>query len=149
MENYNKIINYEENIFFLKLCLTNLSRVRTINLNEELFKGKIKQDMIFIFKTIQVLKSHLIKNEKLITKDDQIHSLIKLQILYNKTCNDLLIQNILQDSEFLNYIQKNKDDSSYLNDLISTNNQLNSKEDITTNEELNILFMEETDESDE
>ncbi|MBN2618584.1 MAG: hypothetical protein JXR64_09780 [Spirochaetales bacterium] len=105
--------------------------------------------MIFIFKTIQVLKSHLIKNEKLITKDDQIHSLIKLQILYNKTCNDLLIQNILQDSEFLNYIQKNKDDSSYLNDLISTNNQLNSKEDITTNEELNILFMEETDESDE
>lgn len=137
----NRIIQYEENIFYLKLLLNNIKKIEKINLNIELFNKKIKEDMSFIYDTAQGLYNNLLKNDKLIIKNEQIHSILTLKCLYNQTCDLLVKKGFLNKSDVEDLIIQNKKDIDVINN--SYLDSEHNKEDITTNEELNILFMDE------
>lgn len=145
----NKIIQYEENIFYLKLQLNNIKRSHLLNINRELFHKKIKDDLIFIDKTVQILYHHLLKNDKLITKDEQLHSIMNLKTLFLKECNTLISSSSIKESDFIVLMDTNKKDIDYINEILSVFVSELNREDLTTNEELNILFMEDTLENEE
>lgn len=145
MENFiNKIIQYEENIFYLKILLNNIKKSHVLNINTELFHLKIKNDMIFIDKTTQILFEHLQKSDKLITKDEQMHSILELKQLYLKECSNLIANGLLREEDFSNSISNNRKDIDIINDVLFKLERNLNKEDLTTNEELNILFMDDS-----
>lgn len=137
----NRIIHYEDNIFYLKLLLNNLKKIEKLNVNLELFQSKLKDDMSYIYTTCQMLYSSLLKNDKLIIKNEQIHSILTLKCLYNQISKMLISKNLINENDLIEYIdQNNKDITTINNKYLDTEE---NKEDITTNEELNILFMDD------
>lgn len=137
----NRIIHYEENIFYLKLQLNDIKKIENLTLNLELFRKKIEADMTFIFETSQKLYENLLQNDKLIIKNEQIHSILTLKCLYNQTCNVLINKGVLKESDITSYLDQNINDINVINSTY-LDSEVNN-EDITTNEELNILFMDE------
>lgn len=144
MENFiNKIIQYEENIFYLKMMLNNIKKSHYLNINNELFNLKIKNDLLFIDKTNKILFEHLVKNDKLITKDEHLHSILELKRQFLSECTTLIKKGLIRDEDFSLLMLNNKKDIEIISGLLfSTQKDLN-REDLTTNEELNILFMDE------
>lgn len=144
MENItNKLIQYEENIFYLKLTLNNIKKARLLNINRELFQNKIKEDLNFIFKCSTVLYDHLQKNSKILILNEQLHSIQGLKCLFNSEVNSLIKLGFLKESDFSEQVELNCRDISNISDRILELNGDSNNEDITTNEELNILLMEE------
>lgn len=139
----NSIIQYEENIFYLKLLLNNIKKAHLLNINRELFQTKIKSDLIFINKTSAILFEHLLANQKLITKDEQLHSIHGLKDLFIKEINNLINNNFIRQQDFTEIIQTNKSDLNKIEEILDKINRELNNEDLTTNEELNILFMED------
>ena len=143
MENLkNEIIQYEENLFYLKLLLNNIAQTDKLNINTELFHLKIKEDLIFIDKTAKILYDHLLKNSKLLTKNEHLHSIMELKQLYNNLCLLLINKSIIKESDFFDSIDNNNSDIETINEILFKVNSEKIREDLTTNEELNILFMD-------
>lgn len=140
----NSIIQYEENIFYLKLLLNNIKKVHLVNINRELFQTKIKDDLIFINKTSGILFEHLLSNKKLITKDEQLHSIHGLKDLFIQEITNLINNDFIKKDDFIDIILSNKKDLTKIEEILDKINRELNKEDLTTNEELNILFMEDT-----
>lgn len=139
----NNMIQYEENIFYLKLSLNNIKKAHLLNINRELFQKKIKDDLIFIHKTSQVLLEHLLENQKLITKDEHLHSIHNLKDLYIIEINSLIKNKFIKRNDFSDIIETNRMDMNKIEEILEKINKELNKEDLTTNEELNILFMED------
>ena len=142
MENLiNKIIHYEENIFYLKILVNNIKKSLIININTELFHLKIKEDLLFIDKTTKILFEHLLKNKKLLSKDEHLHSIMELKKIYVNQCIALIEKNFIKESDFIDSISNNNKDIETINELLFKLEQDLTREDLTTNEELNFLFM--------
>lgn len=138
----NTNIQYEENIFYLKLILNNLKKAALLNLNKELFKKKIKEDLMFIKKCSNILYDRLLKNSKLITRDKLLHDILNLKNLYIETIYELDNKDLISKSDFTDDIGIFESDISHINSLLADQSKNDLKEDLTTNEELNILFMD-------
>lgn len=145
----NTNIQYEENIFYLKLTLNNIKKAPLLNVNRELFQKKIKDELLFIKKCCKVLFEKLIKNSKLITRDKLLHDILNLKNLYIETIRELDSRNYIKISEFSDYLDQYQKDIKYINSLLLDQDQIESKEDLTTNEELNILFMDNSNKDEE
>ncbi len=144
MEKYiNTIIQYEENIFYLKLCLNNIKKINNLSINRELFQKKIKDDLIFIQKCIEILYQHLMQNDKLITKNEQLHSLHNLMLLYIEEVEILIKRQFIKKSHFEDITFLNKKNIETISQILNSINSDINKEDLTTNEELNILLMDD------
>ncbi|MGL1892139.1 MAG: hypothetical protein OCD02_10970 [Spirochaetaceae bacterium] len=144
MENItNTLIQYEENIFYLKLSLNNIKKAQLLNINRELFQNKIKQDLAFIQKCTNVLYEHLQKNSKFITMNEQLHSIQSLKKLFNREVNSLIKSGFIKKSDFIEQLEINNFDIEKISDKISEIADDVNKEDLTTNEELNILLMDD------
>ncbi|QEN06112.1 hypothetical protein EW093_15935 [Thiospirochaeta perfilievii] len=141
----NSLIRYEENIFYLKLTINNITKARFLNINMELFQKKLKDDLIFIYKTSNILFEHLLTNKKLITKDEQLHSMLGLKNLFIDEIKELSKRDFIKQEDFSEIIQTNKEDINKIERVLDEIYKEINKEDLTTNEELNILFMEDED----
>ena len=150
MDKYtNTIIQYEENIFYLKLCLNTIKKSNSISINRELFQQKIKDDLIFIQKCIEILYEHLTNNHKLITKNEQLHSIHSLMQMYNTETELLVAKHLLNKAEFIDILLQNRNYIEKISYTLSKIEMDDNREDLTTNEELNILFMDEGSDNDE
>jgi len=136
----NNIIHYEEDIFYLKLFLNNLSKANLLNINHELFNSKIKQDIEFIHKSAKIIYEHLLQNNKLITKHEQLHSILTLKVLFINEIKLLNNKQYININDFLTIVEDNNKDISNIEKILSNLHDNNNKEDLTTNEELNILM---------
>lgn len=145
----NTNIQYEENIFYLKLALNSIKKAPLLNINKELFQKKIKDDLLFIKKCTKILYDKLLGNTKLITRDKLLHDILNLKDLYVQILNDLNKAGYIKINDFQESLNKNKEDINYINSILINHTQNDHKEDLTTNEELNILLMENDDKEDE
>lgn len=144
----NNIIHYEENIFYLKLYLNNIRKIESLNINGELFQKKIKDDLIFIDKTGKILMEHLFSNDKLLKKNDHFHSLSTLKKVFITEIETLISKNFVKSGDFSEIVKQNLKDIEVIDNLLDQLNK-DSSEDLTTNEELNILFMDDNKDDEE
>ncbi|OQY40557.1 MAG: hypothetical protein B6229_01440 [Spirochaetaceae bacterium 4572_7] len=146
MEKYNNSsIQYEDNIFYLKISLINLKKASLLSINRELFQKKVKEDLLFIEKCSEILYEKLLQNNKLITRNKLLHDILTLKSLFNLTTATLISANFIKKIEFQDILNSNSSDISYISGLLDKEFDSEYKEDLITNEELNILFTDDSD----
>lgn len=145
MEKFNKhSIQYEDNIFYLKTSLSNLKKASLLNINKELFHKRIKEELLFIEKCSNILYENLLNNKKLIIRNKLLHDILTLKSLFNLTITTLINADLIKSIEFQETLKSNSSDISYIDSLLDKGLNSEYKEDLTTNEELNILFTDDS-----
>ncbi|MDR1428865.1 MAG: hypothetical protein LBI85_01125 [Spirochaetaceae bacterium] len=71
----NKRINFEDNIFILKVRLRMLEDLVRLDADPEIYLGKTLDDLAFIDASLSSLLDALLKNGKLIEREEQFHNL--------------------------------------------------------------------------
>jgi hypothetical protein len=89
----NKRINFEDNIFILKVRLRMLEDLIKLDADPEIYLGKTLDDLAFIDASLASILDALLKNGKLIERDEQFHNLEETE---NQL--DALLYNILNGS---------------------------------------------------
>ncbi|MDR0388718.1 MAG: hypothetical protein LBH73_01450 [Spirochaetaceae bacterium] len=84
----NKRINFEDNIFILKVRLRMLEDLLRLDADPDIYLGKTLDDLAFIDASLSSLLDALLKNGKLIERDEQFHNLEETEeqldtLLYN------------------------------------------------------------------
>jgi hypothetical protein len=71
----NKRINYEDNIFMLRVRLRMLEDLIRLDADPDIYLGKTLDDLAFIDAGLSRLLDALLRNGKLIRRDEQFHNL--------------------------------------------------------------------------
>jgi hypothetical protein len=71
----NKRINYEDNIFILKVRLRMLEDLVRLDADPDIYLGKTLDDLAFIDASLASLLDALLRNGKLIRREEQFHNL--------------------------------------------------------------------------
>lgn len=95
-----KRINYEDNIFFLKLILKQITSAFKLSIDTELFRDKVVEDLFFLDRTINGIFSSLKMNSLIIDRLDHLKDLQKL----NKDFVQLLEDTLNIHSPFAHYL---------------------------------------------
>ncbi|MDR1211592.1 MAG: hypothetical protein LBK40_05105 [Spirochaetaceae bacterium] len=89
----NKRVNFEDNIFILKVRIRMLEDLVRLEADPEIYLGKTLDDLAFIDAILSSLLDALLKNGKLIERDEQFHNLEETEEQL-----DTLLYNILNGS---------------------------------------------------
>jgi hypothetical protein len=86
----NKRINFEDNIFVLNTRIRMIRDLLILDTDPELFLEKTMEDMGFIDATLAFLLESLLKNERLIERDEQFYNLSETERQFSGVLSEIL-----------------------------------------------------------
>lgn len=141
-------INYEDNLFFLTLQLKNLRESFHLSMDADFFMDKIIEDLKFLDATLGRIYSTLKENTSLIKRSEYLHALSKVKSAYSDLLNDLRSGKLAFGAELTAHFEHfadrqalhDRDVTEIRRQIREANQQTEDREDVITNQELEILL---------
>lgn len=150
-------VNYEDNIFYLILIFRGIAASLKLNIDAELYKDRIIEDIQFLDKTMATVFQSLRSNQLMIDRLIHLKELQKLNRNFIALLEDILEErlplasSLEQDFDLLQRIQSNREhELSGLKEMIAENKTSSpDQEQIVSEEEFKYLLSPETDEEEQ
>lgn len=141
-------IHYEDNLFFLTLQLKNLRESLHLSMDADFFLDKVAEDLNFIDATLGRIYSTLKENTSLIKRAEYLHTLSKVKTTYSDMLNDIRSGKFAFSAEMEGHFAKlaerqavhDRDVVEIRKLLRELTKETEDKEDVITNQELEILL---------
>lgn len=142
-----KKIHYDDNLFYLREIIKSLKRGYSVEIDNEYFRDKITEDVLFIDAILRRMCSNLMKNDQLIKRPEVLRSLMISIIQYLEVL-DMIISKPISSSFFQKqFLEKFSEIQNYQQDelegikktLLSVDSAL-SAEDLVSQEEFGLLL---------
>ncbi|MGM0674446.1 MAG: hypothetical protein ACQETQ_07125 [Spirochaetota bacterium] len=152
----NPRINYDDNIFLLQTMVKTLRSALTLDVDPEMFKDKILEDIFFIDSTFMKIFSQLRDNPNLIRRAEYLKALLRAETSFLELLNDTIsAQRPLAESlsPFSHKLRASRDSHantvSEIQGILRDPEEQSLEEDVVSQQELNFLLQEQGDDSDE
>ena len=150
-----KRVNYEDNIFFLKMLLKQLTAVFRLNLDAEIFEDKIIEDILFLDRTLDNLYDSLNGRTLMIDRLEYLKDLQKISGQFACLLEDILkkeqpfaarLENIFDKLRIIR--EKQQSHFTAIRDIVSDSARLQSGEanQLVSEEEFKFLLSPEEEE---
>jgi hypothetical protein len=121
-----KVVNYDDNIFFLQLLIKSLKDGLKLDLSAGYFVQKIAQDIFFYATTIDHMYKKLKTNNHLLNRIDYLKNMQRLKMLFNEMLDDILSKRAPLALSFGSYterlseiLRQNEDDVIDIRSILS------------------------------
>jgi len=146
-----KIINYEDNIFFIHLHIRFLKDSLKLDLNTSFFTQKIVQDIFFYASVLDDMLKKLIQNTHLLKREEHLKNIQRVKITFNELIDDILAKRFPITQSFDSYVMKlrelyldfKKDIVELTNIFSDSGKEEYEKETIVSEEEYKSLLAED------
>lgn len=150
-----KVIHYEDNIFFLHLQVKTLKDGIKLDLNAGFFIQKIAQDIFFYATTIDHIYRKLKSNPHLLKRSDYLKNMERLKKSFNELIDDILSKRAPLSQSFGSYAdrllaisRKQEDDVIEIKAILKKNKGKKfDQESIVSAEEFRYLMAQEEENS--
>ncbi|MBN2532952.1 MAG: hypothetical protein JXB88_08675 [Spirochaetales bacterium] len=150
-----KVIHYEDNIFFLHLQVKTLKDGIKLDLNAGFFIQKIIQDIFFYANTIDHIYRKLKSNPHLLKRSDYLKNMERLKKNFNGVIDDILSKRSPLSQSFESYAdrlltiaRKQEDDVFEIKAILKKNKgEKYDQESIVSAEEFKYLMAQEEENS--
>jgi hypothetical protein len=147
-------VNYEDNIFYLTLIFKGISASLKLNIDTDLYRDRIIEDIRFLDRTSASIYQSLISNHLMIDRFTHLKGLQKLNSGFIALLEDILEErlplasSLEQDFDLLQRIQSNREtELAGINEIIIKQKGLTGdQEQIVSEEEFKFLLSAEEQE---
>ena len=147
----NKLINYEDDIFYIKLLFKNLEDSSKLKIDVEIFKKKIIQDIQFLDQVTEYILNNLKQTSLTIKLETYFRNLKKILESFIRYLKDIIRRKSPRYKYFKDQsdkiklvFEKSKNNLNEIKALLaSTNPEQKDAENIISQEEFRILLKEE------
>ena len=147
-------VNYEDNIFYLTLIFKGISASLKLNIDTDLYRDRIIEDIRFLDKTSASIYQSLISNHLMIDRFTYLKGLHKLNSSFIALLEDILEERLPlasaleQDFDLLQRIQSNREtELAGINEMITIQKgSTGDQEQIVSEEEFKFLLSAEEQE---
>ena len=101
-----KVVNYEDNIFFLNLQVKALGEGLNLDINAGFFVQKITQDIFFYAATIDQLYRKLKGNPHLLGRAEHLKTIQRLKIMFCELLDDILARRVAISQSMGSYMDR-------------------------------------------
>ena len=150
-----KVIQYEENIFFLHLQVKTLKNGLKLDINAGFFIQKIAQDIFFYAATIDQIYRKLKSNPHLLKRAEYLKNMERLKKSFNELIDDILSKRSPLSQSFGSFndrlftiSRKQEDDITEISGMLAENKGKKiEQESIVSPEEFKYLMAQEEETS--
>ncbi|MBN1697198.1 MAG: hypothetical protein JW881_06775 [Spirochaetales bacterium] len=150
-----RVVNFEDNIFFLQHLIKNLKKGLKLDIDSRYFIQKIAQDIIFYATTIDQIYKKLRTNNNMLHRADYLKSIQRLKKEFNGLIDDILAKRFSIAPAFGTYLDRfreiyrayERDISEIRRLFLKAGEDGFEQEKIVSEEEFRILMSQEEEKS--
>ena len=149
-------VNYDDNIFFVQTMIKTLRSGLALDIDPELFKDRVLEDIFFIDATLMKILSQLRENPNLIRRSEYLKALLRAENAFLDFLGDVLAAERPLSAGLTPYDYKirtcrssHHDARSQIQSMLRAPEESVPEEDVVSQEELGFLLQEEEEESEE
>lgn len=152
----NPHVNYDDNIFLLQSMVKALRSALMLDVDPELFKDKILEDIFFVDSTFMKTFSQLRDNPHLIRRAEHLKALLRAETAFVELLNDTisgerpLAESLSPFTDKLRACRRSHEQTlSEIRSIIRDPEQHSPEEDVVSQQELNFLLQDQDNDTDE